>query len=170
MVSADQDVVGATPDPVTCSFPGSAVEVSNNLFHDVDFQCELAYYSAIPLDPRYINALFDNILRSVGSVADVPRSSECTGMASGVSHGVGRTADVSRPFGFSSRSQSRCWIILLFSVLPTNHSYCSSCAPSQATRAIQIFPAICFISCHLRFFHVLASLDPLPQIGSPKWC
>ena len=75
-VSPSEDAVEKTPEPLICSYPGSAVETPNELFDDVEFQFELANFlsrpNAVdsdlallpPTDPQYINALLNEICRA----------------------------------------------------------------------------------------------------------
>ena len=65
-----------------CTYPASAVEVPNAVFDDPDFRTELSNFLTcpdkvdwIPSPPpsQYITALLTGILRTVGSVPDVPR-------------------------------------------------------------------------------------------------
>ncbi|KAF8549670.1 hypothetical protein OG21DRAFT_565478 [Imleria badia] len=84
-VSPSEDAVKQTPEPLMCSYPGSAVETPNEVFDDGDFQFKLAHFLFRPIAvdsdpslppsayPQYINTLFNSILQSVGRTVDVPR-------------------------------------------------------------------------------------------------
>ena len=83
------------PEPLICSYPGSAVETPNEVFDDEEFQFELSKflsrpnavdsYSPLPppADPQYISALLNGVLESVGPTADVPRGTKRTAPPSG---------------------------------------------------------------------------------------
>jgi hypothetical protein len=98
-------VLEATPEPLICSYPGSAVETPNEVFDDREFQFELANFlsrpngvdSDSPLPPpdhpQYINALFNGVLQSVGRT--VPRGTKRTAPLASILCS-GRTADVLR--------------------------------------------------------------------------
>ncbi|KAF8552856.1 hypothetical protein OG21DRAFT_1415307, partial [Imleria badia] len=89
-VSPHRDDIKNTPEPLICSYPGSAVETPNEVFDDGAFQSELTNFLSRPnavdsdspllpsADPQYINALFNGILQSVGRAADVPRATKRT--------------------------------------------------------------------------------------------
>ncbi|KAF8554401.1 hypothetical protein OG21DRAFT_1484696 [Imleria badia] len=94
-VSPNSDAVEATPEPLICSYPGSAVEMSNKVFDDGEFQFELAKFlsspdtviSDSPVPPperrQYINTLLNGILRNIGRADDALftsslRSVDCT--------------------------------------------------------------------------------------------
>ena len=74
-----------TGGSLICSYPTSAVEISNEVFDDGDFQFELANFLSRPdavdsdlprpphAQPQYITALLTGIMRGVGCTADVPR-------------------------------------------------------------------------------------------------
>ena len=97
-----------TPEPLICSYPGSAVETPNEVFDDGEFQLELANFlshpSAIDSDyhlppsghPQYINTLLNAILQDVGRADDVSHVTKSTTLLTSALHGFGRTADVSR--------------------------------------------------------------------------
>ncbi|KAH0835817.1 hypothetical protein J3R83DRAFT_9676 [Lanmaoa asiatica] len=84
-VSPSSDAVMIAAGCLICSYPGSAVEIPNEVFDDGDFQFELANFlthpnavdSDIPPPPparaQYITALLTGILRSVGCTVDGPR-------------------------------------------------------------------------------------------------
>jgi hypothetical protein len=104
-VSPTRDAVEETPEPLICSYPGSAVETPDEVFDAGDFQFELADFLSrpnavdsglqVPLPPlahpQYINALFNSILQSVGRAADVPRVTKHTALLTGACklYGVG---------------------------------------------------------------------------------
>ncbi|KAF8557885.1 hypothetical protein OG21DRAFT_1504871 [Imleria badia] len=103
-VSPSKDAVEQTPEPLICLYPGSAVEMPNEVFDDGAFQSELAYFlsrppavdsdSPLPLSSpsRYIMLLI-GILHNVGHAGDV---TEQTALLTSTLHGVDRTADVPR--------------------------------------------------------------------------
>jgi hypothetical protein len=108
-VSPSNDAVEETPDPLICSYPGSAVEMPNEVFDDGDFQFELANFlsrpNAVnsdlalppPTDPQYITALLNGVLQSVGRTADVPPVTKRTASTPlGNIWRGGHTVDVSR--------------------------------------------------------------------------
>ena len=69
-----------------------------------------------------------------------------------------RMVGAARLFGSLSRSQSRYLLIaLLLDVLPTSDSCCSSYASLQEKQTVHVFPEICFIRSHVKFFDVQAS-------------
>ncbi|KAF8554924.1 hypothetical protein OG21DRAFT_1484286 [Imleria badia] len=95
-VSPSQDAVDETPGPLICSYPGSTVETPNEVFDEGAFQSELAQFLCRPnaddsdsplpppADPKYINALFNGILQSVGRAADVPRVTKRPTLLTGI--------------------------------------------------------------------------------------
>ena len=104
-VSPSGDAVEATPGPLICYYPGSAVETPNEVFDDGGFQFELANFLSRPNvvdpesplppppDPQYINALLNGVLRSVGRT--VPPVTKRTAPLASILRG-GPTADVLR--------------------------------------------------------------------------
>lgn len=84
-VSPRKVAVEMTGGSLICSYPTSAVEISNEVFDDGDFQFELANFLSRPdavdsdlprpphAQPQYITALLTGIMRGVGCTADVPR-------------------------------------------------------------------------------------------------
>ena len=107
-VSPSEDDVKETPEPLICSYPGSAVETPNEVIDDREFQFELANFlsrpNAVdsdsplppPTHPQYINAMFNGVVRNVGRAADVPGVTKYTALLTSTSRGVGCPADVSR--------------------------------------------------------------------------
>ncbi|KAF8551419.1 hypothetical protein OG21DRAFT_1487022 [Imleria badia] len=105
-VSPSRDALDETPEPLMCSYPGSAVEMPDEVFDDGAFQFELANFLCCPnavdadsplpppADPKYIYALFKGILQSVGRVADVPRATKRAALLMGFLRGVDRSADI----------------------------------------------------------------------------
>ena len=81
-VSPSEDAVEETPEPLTRSYPGSAVEMPNEVFDNEEFQFGLAKFlsspgpadSDLPLPPptdlQYINALLNGVLQSIGRTAE----------------------------------------------------------------------------------------------------
>jgi hypothetical protein len=106
-VSPSEDAVKNTPEPLICSYPGSAVEIPNDVFDNRTFQFELANFlsrpNAVdsdlslppPTDPQYINALLNSVLQSIGRISDVIHVTKRTAPLPNVWRG-GRSADVSR--------------------------------------------------------------------------
>ena len=106
-VSPSGDTVEETPEPLICSYPGSAIEMPNEVFHDGDFQFGLAdflfrpnavnSYSPLPppAHPQYIHALLNGILQRIGCTAEVSRITKHTGSLASILRGGG-TADVLR--------------------------------------------------------------------------
>ena len=106
-MSPSEDAVKKTPEPLICSYPGSAVETPNDVFDDRKFQSELANFLfrpnavdsdlplPLPTDPQYINALVNDVLQSIGRTADVPPVTKRTAALTNIWRG-GHTADGSR--------------------------------------------------------------------------
>jgi hypothetical protein len=115
-VAPSEDAVEKTPEPLICSYPGSAVEMPNEVFDDGEFRFGLANLlscpSAVdsdlilppPADPQYINALLNGVCRT----ADVPPVTKRTALLTNVLHGVDRT-DVSRIMKRVSDHVGRSW-------------------------------------------------------------
>jgi hypothetical protein len=103
-LSPSEDAVQTTLEPLICSYPGSAVEIPNEVFGDREFRFELANFlsrpNAVdsdltrppPAHPQYINALLNSILQSIGRTAGVLPVTECTAPLANVWRD-GRTAD-----------------------------------------------------------------------------
>jgi hypothetical protein len=106
-VSPSEDAVETTPEPLICSYPGSAVETPNEVFDNGDFQFELSKFlsrpNAVdsdlvlppPADPQYINTLLNGVLQSIGRAADVPPVTKRTAPLGNIWRG-GHAADDSR--------------------------------------------------------------------------
>jgi hypothetical protein len=104
---APSDSLWGTPEPLICSYPGSAVETPNEVFDDREFQVKLASFlsrpNAVdsnsrlppPADPQYINALLNGVMQSVGRTADVSRITNRTAPLASI-WCDGSTADVLR--------------------------------------------------------------------------
>ena len=107
-MSPSEDAIEKTPEPLICSYPGSAIEMPNEVFDDGEFQFELAKFlshpgvvsSDLPLPPpshpRYIHGLFNGISRGIGHAANIPGVTQHTTLLTSVLHTAGRTAEASR--------------------------------------------------------------------------
>jgi len=107
-VSPSGDTVKETPEPLTCSYPGSAVETPGEVFDDGEFQFELVNFLSCPntvdsdpllpppAHPQNINALFNGVLQNVDRAADVPRVTQHTTLLATPLHGVSRPPDAPR--------------------------------------------------------------------------
>ncbi|KAG6379639.1 hypothetical protein JVT61DRAFT_10157 [Boletus reticuloceps] len=87
-VSPSYDAVERAGGPLSRSYPGSAVEIQNEVLDDQDFQLELAKFLSrpdivssnvilpLPTHSRYINILLNIILQRIGRAANIVRVTE----------------------------------------------------------------------------------------------
>ncbi|KAN0084568.1 hypothetical protein V8E55_008072 [Tylopilus felleus] len=108
-VSPSKDDVKHTPESLVRSYPGSAVEIPNDVFDDVDFQSELAKFLALgvfsypqattipsPAAPHFINAVLNNVLRHVGHATCIPCLSKPVAVVSGILRGMAGVSRVTK--------------------------------------------------------------------------
>ncbi|KAF8122646.1 hypothetical protein EV363DRAFT_1136718, partial [Boletus edulis] len=100
-VSPSKDAVEGTEGPLSRSYPGSAVEIQNEVFDDQDFQLELANFLSrpdiissdllvpLPTHPQYIDILLNSVLQRIGC-ADIVRTTERGALLKRIRDHVGR--------------------------------------------------------------------------------
>ncbi|KAG6379699.1 hypothetical protein JVT61DRAFT_10224 [Boletus reticuloceps] len=101
-VSPSWDVVKRTKGPLSCSYPGSAAEIPNEVLDDRDFQLEFSNFLSRtniigpdlplppPAHPRYIDILLDGVLQSIGRAANIVRVTERGALHKRIRDRVGR--------------------------------------------------------------------------------
>ncbi|KAG6379652.1 hypothetical protein JVT61DRAFT_10171 [Boletus reticuloceps] len=101
-VSPSNNTVERTKGPLSCSYPGSAAEIPNEVLDDRDFQLEFANFLSRtnivgpdlplppPAHPRYIDILLDGVLQSIGRAANIVRVTERGALHKRIRDHVGR--------------------------------------------------------------------------------
>ena len=119
-MSPSEDAINKIPEPLICAYPGLATQIPNEVFDDTVFQLELAnslsrlnavdshFHSPPPSDPKYINALFNDLLCGVNSVL-----LHVTGRAilPPIQHRVDHSADITRITKHVRDYVGRSWMI-----------------------------------------------------------
>ena len=107
-VSPSKEDVKYTPGSLVRSYLGSAVEIPNDVFDEVDFRSELAKFIALrefpypystlpsPAAPHFINAVLNNVLRHVGRATCIPCLSKPVAVVSGILRGIAGVSRVTK--------------------------------------------------------------------------
>ncbi|KAN0084605.1 hypothetical protein V8E55_008109 [Tylopilus felleus] len=106
---SEDDDVWNTPGSLIRSYPGSAIEIPNDMFDDVDFQSELAKFVSLgkfsyphattlpsPAAPHFINAVLNNVLQHVGHTTCIPCLSKPVVVVSGILRGIAGVCHVTK--------------------------------------------------------------------------
>ncbi|KAF8434543.1 hypothetical protein L210DRAFT_3649044 [Boletus edulis BED1] len=131
-VSPSNDAVERTKGPLSCSYPGSAVEIPNKVLDDRDFQLEFANFLSRPnivgsdlllpppAHPRYIDILLDGVLQNIGRAANIARVTECGALHKRIRDRVGRLI---KDEAKGVWRRSALWLLIRVTIqMSTNHS------------------------------------------------